>query len=643
MKKLFIKLCILTLTLMIIIPIYGNAINPYSVKHDDQYTYDYFNSILNDISNTMDRMISEDKSYLNQSKKIYSNVESTRDEILLYDSKGIDSPSIYFIDSFYNLSKNFVKLCELNSELRDNLDKNTTESLYNARINAMEINDTLLSMEYSLNEIDNISILKKGNETLRFNTSNIRELMDIYRYAKSKDSIYYMNITNLTGPIIYISNENPILFENVKIYGIGDRGSLELHIDNKTYDIYIINGSFATTHAFNRVGIHKIYATQNNKTSNIIHVKVSKIPVNILVDSKFETYVKNHIVIKGKVIDYYMDCVNGTIYIDNHPLKLVDGNFAISEYSSLECVKNISIVYAGDNIHSPSNKNIIVFFKKYPTSITINVDKYNATVGDAIHLYGEVFGLNKTSKIYVFVNNTPYPIYTKNKFSINISPNSSGIYTVYAFYNGSDVYAHSKSNTVIINVAEDGFNPYTFVWIAILIALLIILYIYRTKYKNKDKNNEESNNLYSKKDNNNDMSPKNEGMEGDNTFGAVNEHINVSMKPPTKIGRAYNTLFDVIIKKYGLSRDTTPRELLNYIKNNNPKIFNDLKYITEIHEKNIYGSINIAKNEMEQFFKLIDKLIDAFIDSEESISNNDSEGTNIKGNKGNNNNNDNAT
>ena len=615
MKELFIKLCVISIALTVIPLSYGKAINPDSAEYDDQYTYDYFNSILNNISNTMNNLILDDKNgnYLNQSKNIYNNVELTRDEILLYNSKDIYSPSIYFIDSFYELSKNLVKLCILHSELRNNLETNTTKSLYHAQINAMEINDTLLSMEYSLDKIDDISILKKGNETLRFNTSNIRDLIKTYRYKKRKNSVTYTSIANLS-PIVHISNENPILFENVKIYGIGGGENLELHVDNKVYNISLSNNAFSIDYTFDDIGIHKIYATQNNKTSNIIYANVSKIPVDILVDPKFETYINNNIVINGKVIDYYGNYVDGVIYINNVPGKLVNGTFTIFEHSSLASIKNIPVIYAGDRFHSSSNKTIKLIFKKYPTTITIDADKYNATIGEEIQIYGKISGLNggnESSEIYVFVNNNSYPIHTKDEFSINISLNSSGVYKIYALYNGSDLYSSSKSNTVVINIIKDGINPYNYALIVILIISLSVVYLYKTKYgygktdlggvtqkvddksiEKKDKNNRNANN------NNDDI---------------IENPYKQLAKLPSEISKAYSLLFDIIVKKYNLPSDTTPRELLSYIKNRSPNLFNDLKFITDIHEKNSYGNIDITSDEKKKFFEIVNKLTNTLI------------------------------
>jgi hypothetical protein len=236
--------------------------------------------------------------------------------------------------------------------------------------------------------------------------------------------------------------------------------------------------------------------------------------------------------------------------------------------------------------------------------ITIDADKYNATVGDEIQIYGNIYGLNETSEIYVFVNNASYPIYTKDEFSINVSPNSSGIYTIYAQYNGSDIYSSSKSNTITINI-EDSSNPYNYALIILLISL-IALYLYKTRYKNRNRN-EKTDNQNTKKDNNN-KSTKNENVNNSNS-AVEHQHKNIPPKIPSEISKAYDVLFDTIIKKYELSRDTTPRELLEYIKNKNPNIFNDLKFITDIHEKNSYGNIDITNNEKKKFFKIINRIL----------------------------------
>ncbi|XRP97059.1 hypothetical protein ACO3UB_00660 [Methanocaldococcus sp. 16A] len=567
-----------------------NHINPEELEKDDEFTYNYFNDILKEFADVLNEMVFDNPEYLNDSIDIYKKLEKTREEILIYKSKNIESPSEYIINPFYEFSKELMHLCELNKELEDDLSKNTTDSLHTATLKIVEIDKTINNMETLLDEIDNISILKKGNETLKFNTLDVRKYLELYKKRFSK----YENIT-ITNLTIDVSNKNPVLFENITIYGIGENGYVIIHIDNeenKTYNLTVKNHSFLMKYSFNRTGIYKIYATQNGNMSNIVYVNVSRIPSYIVVDNNYTAYVGEEIKINGKLIDYYGNPIkNTTIFVNNKIIHVDDnGTFTIVEFSLIPLLKHINLIFKGNEIYKPANKTVNVEFLKYPVKITIYTDKNNISINEPLTIYGNVEGLKRTSDICIFVNDNLYKIVkTNGTFKTNISFNSSGDYVIYAFYNGDEYHESCKSNIIKIHVKEN--SPIVFIILGIVALGLIIGYLYKNKVSKQPKYDEE------------EIVVKESIVEPKEVEEKNDEEI------PNDIREAYKFIFNKITSRYNLPKNLTPRELLNIIKEKKPDLYDDLKIITKIHENCVYRGIEVNSSLREEFFKRINKIL----------------------------------
>ncbi|WP_048115366.1 Ig-like domain-containing protein [Methanotorris formicicus] len=571
--------------------VFALGINPNNVDRDDQYTYDYFTNTLNSFSSIFERMIYDNESYLDDSVLVFNELDLLRNETILYKNHNISSSVEYVIPPFYKFSKELVYLSNLNKRLYDDLNENTTESLIDAKATFVGINKTLLSMECILNEIDNITYLKKGNETLKFDTSNVREMIKLYKLKFSKYNVSALNISiskllekTPNKLRIYISNPNPIIFENVSIYGVGENGMVVVHINNISYSLFVKDHAFSMGYSFDKEGIYEIYATQNGNKSNTIYANVSKIPTYIFTDKNvYKGYVNNNITINGYVVDYYGNPINGTVHILNNSIPLNNSSFTYNIFSNKSCKINGNIFYNGDTYHLPSKKVISIEFTKYPTKIVIYTDKCNVSPHETINLIGEIFGVSDVVGIDVIVNNQTYKkIYTNGRFKTNLSFNSSGTYEIYAIYQGSNIYEGSKSNILKINVEKRGF----LIYIVIAIALgLISIYTYKfTKRKEDETEYVES--------------PKIE----------VKEEVD-RKNIPNDIGEAYKILFDSLIKHYSLPKNLTPRELLEIIKNKNLNIYNDLRFITKIHEMHVYGGFEIDKDVVDKYLQLIKKIL----------------------------------
>ncbi len=579
--------------------VFALGINPYNVERDDQYTYDYFNSVLNSFSNIFKSIIEDNNTCINQSRNVFKELNCLKNETVLYSAHNITSPVGYVIQPFYKFSKELVYLCNLNMRLKEDISKNTTESLVDAKATVMEINKTLILMENTLDNIDNITYLKKGNETLKFNTSNIRELINLY---KSKILKYNMNIS-IAGLRIYISDNNPIIFENVTIYGIAKNGNITIFIGNSSYNFTVKNNTFSMIYSFKKDGLYKIYAKQNNKTSNILYVNVSKIPTCIYTDKEvYRGYANSNITLNGYVVDWYGKRVNGVVYIMGIPIVLNNGSFTYNIFSNKPTNETITIFYKGSSIYLTSNKTVNVEFLKRPTRIVISTNKYNVTTGETITITGNFFGVNSIVDIYIVVNNETYKsIKTNGEFITNISFNSSGIYNIYAVYPGNDVYDSCRSNILTINVKERSYISYI-----IVVALIALIggyaYIYkfemfkkkRADNKKKDKKSSEDRYI---------------NVEGNRKIEKKDDKDKLVSIPDDDITKAYTLLFNTLVEKYSLPRNLTPRELLNIIKTKNPNIYDDLKFITDIHEKHVYGKYDINKETLNKYIQKIKEVL----------------------------------
>jgi hypothetical protein len=72
---------------------------------------------------------------------------------------------------------------------------------------------------------------------------------------------------------------------------------------------------------------------------------------------------------------------------------------------------------------------------------------------------------------------------------------------------------------------------------------------------------------------------------------------------------AYKNLVDAIVKKYNLRASITPGELVEEMKNYNPDIVNDLKYITNIYELHVYGDRELPDDLKIKYFEKIKNLM----------------------------------
>jgi len=591
------------------------------VKESDQFLYFYFDLFLQEFGYSLKYMANDNNYYLKLSNITYKRIQLTRDEAIYYESRGIETKARYVVEPFYQFSKRLVFLGETNHELVriiKILENTTNEELFReASLKIIAMNRTIREMYVYLDEIDELK-LKNGTHILKFDTKFVRKWLN---EMENKINDYSNTLSNLIKerkiePItkrslwIDVSTRNPILYDRAMIYGYTSTpGVLWIHIEHmenknkiieKMYQIKTSkDGSFFMQYSFNELTEYKVYATQEvngtQKTSNIVIVRVRKIPTKFIIDSKFEGLIGKPLTVRGILVDYYKKPLfNATVYLNStEVLTNKRGEFFKQYTFNRPKVEKILVSFPGDDIHEGTRKVIEIAFLKYPVTIVLDPEKNKIYLGDKVKITGIITGLEYATPIEIYMNKNPYRIVNASKrFEITFTPSSLGTYTFYAFYPGDELHQEATSNIVSILVVKPPEKTKSNVIIVLLtIALLgALLYWRREKLPFRMKEHEEA--------------------KEDTTEEEVIE-ITSGEKPelPKDIREAYKLLFNEIVSKFNLKTSMTPREVLRALKES--EFYNDLKVITELHEKEVYGEMELSRVEREIFFEKLERILEA--------------------------------
>lgn len=191
-KILFIVFIISFLSFSVVT---AESMNLEDLKSDDTYVYSYFNAILDDYDTTINDMIQNNISYVNESKLLFEKTAYLNSEISIYEEYGMNTPAKTVITPFYNFSKNLEDLSGLCQEFNKNIELNTSSSKYFSKIIGSNIIEKINLMKSNLQDINDLSELKKDEKTLTFDTSNIEKSLD---YLELKFTKHIENIGNVT-------------------------------------------------------------------------------------------------------------------------------------------------------------------------------------------------------------------------------------------------------------------------------------------------------------------------------------------------------------------------------------------------------------------------------------------------------------
>jgi len=565
--------------------------------------YMYFSDFLHQSNRCLNNFLNENLN-TKQSITLYNDIKIIYSEYQYYKTKGVKSNISKIIFPFIDLSSNIKKLRRNQILFLKNIyylfkDKNNKTAYYVTRKALLEMEMSINKINKSIQKIENVT-LWNGSKPIRFKISNLRyNILKINRlialYNKKLNKFKYNCI------VVAASNVHPYIFETIEIYIYPKNiRKIKLHIDS---NIYEINQS-KFKYSFNTTGIHTIFAEVSfngmNLQSNILKIHVSKIPTKIIVPRYIVAYITQHPIIQGKIIDYFGNPLNVTLHIKlntyTYTKKSINGVFKLNISNKLNKnnhnITYCSITFKGNIIYNKSSANITIIFSKIPIYIVLKSNRSTVPTNGTVTFSGKIVTqkmLNIPIKIHIYINSTEIKsIICKNKFTFNLTFSNSGNYIICTKFLGNQYYYPAASNIVSIHVVKNNYYRLfnTKLIIFIFLASLIIL-IKLKQITIKPNNNKVTINYIDK-----------------NIKFIINHKIEI----PKNIQHSFRILYNLLISKYNLDNSLTPRELFKYLENES--ISNKLKKIIDIHEKYVYGELEINKEEEELYYSLIYQIYD---------------------------------
>ncbi|MBA2862309.1 hypothetical protein [Methanococcus maripaludis] len=588
-------------------------INLENLNSDDTYVYNYFDEFLDSYENTINKMIQNNITYAKDSESKFKQIAKLDLEIQLHEEYGINTSAKSAIAPFYSFSENLNELSKLCLEMNKNLELNTTNSKYFAKITGLKILDKIDVMYDNLDDISNISELKKDDEILEFDTDAVEKSLKYLELKITNNVEKIGNITLSSNLTIFVSPENPIIYENVSIYGTGLNGKGKIIISgpqNKTENIVVTNNYYFKSYSFEKAGTYNLKLTQYGKESETIEINVSKIPTEIVMGDNFQFPILKENKLSGKVVDIYGNFVNSeTIDFGNETLNIKNGIFEKIIYSNSERIENYSLKFYGTEEYLPSEKNISLNFSKRILDIKISTEMGKINLNDPCIVTGTFDESENNLNLNLWVNGEIVETFdSKNTFKKELFFEKSGIYEIYVTYEGNEFYRFSKSNILTVNVVDEtdshpiggAFKKIKFNWKILLLAAVLI--VFASKIPNL------INNIKNKTIKKAVESTENTMEIAKNT--EIPENLEKQMVLEKTVISEYSKLYSKLIKKYNITHELTPNELLKFIRQQNLSIYYDLKKITNIHEKTIYGKEVLDENAIKNFYNLIENVME---------------------------------
>ena len=542
----------------------------------DVFLYEYFSKTLVKFESSLSYSLQGNLYGVQLANNTTSELKQIQLEALYYQSRGVNAKVMNVTPPFYDFSQNLVELAGLVIRFREKPSSGL----------AAGIGRTVESMERDLDLIDSIRLMN-GTQVLNFTaqTRKIRGYLEkILRMVESAE-------VRPEKFEISVSDTKPILYENITIYGSTPlNGSVEIIVEGKNGSTVMLtnpeNGMFSVRYSFRMLGNYSIYALQGSNRSNTIRITVRKIPSVLLMDDTFSGLMGSTLNVSGQLVDYYGNALAGReVFIGNTTL-LTDGKgtFYSTYTSEIPKTFRLSVRFYGDEMHSAVSKNISIIFTKYPTSITLSGPS-EGYAGRKIELTGNM-SPSLSVPLVVYLNGRPYMNITSKDggFSFFIQPNETGELKLYVRFTGDSIHAGAVSNVVVLKVLSPPSRTMRYAVIFLILALLAGTFLYTRKPRKKR------------------MKP--EEIKEERHISVGEERPVISLPEDTK------ELYGFLRKMLGIPESLTPREALMLFRDSG--IYGDMERITELHEKMVYGGIQLTEDEEAEFRERVRKVLEGY-------------------------------
>jgi len=585
---------------------------------NDKGIYIYFRVLLLYSEMTLDKVIDEDNESIYYAESVATKLKVTQEEIEFYKSFGIKAKVEDYLPPFLAFGEGLKDIVEGQRLFLDNIEIVKELGDYYAYLNATQglemMVEGISKAENALDVIDTFEFRDEDGNILTLDTSSIREKLEkikrMYLGYERGLNVYGAAVTPPTSLVLYASNLNPFVYENVTFYGYASGfENVNIHIENKTIVVRVKNNRFSYVYSFERPGTYKVFATgvKNGsvESSNVITINVVKIPTKIVLSSKGSAYINQSLKVNGFLLDYYGNTLKGEkvfAEFDDEKFTLFtssNGSFSFNVTSSKNGRKLVNVTYPGSEIYAGSWASLSVVFLKYPVKITIKADKEEVKKGEGVRIIGKITGVEREIPIAVYVDDKPYKsLYVAKEFEVEISFNDTGRHEVYAYFPGDEYYDEAKSNVVSISVVS--FSLIEYIIFALVLALLGgIAYLSRKLYLRRR-----------------------EGMSDEEFVALIKALRELEKEEEEEMERKFKSLREMyreiyqrLIKQYGLKPSTTPRELVKRVRKESFAPY--LEKLTSLYERHFYGKKPLGRRGVLEYLRSVAGFIVSFIVREE--------------------------
>ncbi len=582
----------------------------------DEAIYRFFSGFLKETDRNLEMLLEEKSEAYENSKELTSKILLTEQEIAFYRLQGVESNASKLLPAFKLLATNFEKLAEAQSEFLLGMERlNNNDSDYDNYIKIIsaltQMKTSLRGLNDSIKKIETLGVWN-GASYMYFDVSDIKgkikKVNDLIAYYESL-ALKYERSFKIEGLVLTVSDTNPYLNEiiEIRVHAINVT-PVSLYIDGVKFQLH----DDILKYSFNKTGEHILYAEglkQNQLIrSNIVKVYVSKIPTSILLSGDNFAFLNETVNVNGFVVDYFGNPLNVSILIEYDETKSVVQakgglfSFDISRFS--EGYMNISATFEGNKTHEASSSTLSVFFSRYLVEITIETNKTDISPNSTIKVFGTVVGVHNPITVEIMVNDTlSQKVVTASKFNTTLFFSNTGKYTIQAKFSGDADHRPAESNVIVIEVMNPSITSevalafknvllsYNLSFEYIIPSILLAMFLTVIWLLAKRNRMEELEKL-------------------EKTRNHKKDYVDVKQEEQNTM-YTYSDLFDMLVKRYGLKRGLTPRELLNALMHEG--FYMKLSKVTDLHEKLIYARTKLDPWEEKLYIKLISEIMEEII------------------------------
>ncbi|WP_297437262.1 DUF4129 domain-containing protein [Thermococcus sp.] len=560
----------------------------YSASKPDQYgVYLYFSGMLNNLTRVFGSISGGENDSLQLALGFYNLTNTTYGMVLRYSPYGIDPSSVELSRLFLKLGRGTFEVALGYLGFRGNFSRG---NYLGARAALAMMKTGMDDCGDALSELGLVELKGENGGTLRF---DVRPLLDQLDSLEALFESYRANLEEVVSPknfTLFASKLTPYATENVTFFGFAPGlSSVRLVVDNYSYRVNVSNSSFTFVFSFRRPGLYRVYATALNGSelvsSNVLMLNVSRVPSRILVVEGFE----KGVVVRGYLLDYRGSGISGRevclSFNGTRITKTSENGSFVFHLGDLGRNLNLSVYFRGDDVYLPSNHTLTLTpIANRPTIKLFASERVEANSEFKVGI--EVDSL-RPIPVKIYVDGKPNrTVYGSGNLTavFRLPP---GEHEIYARFSGG--YGMLPSGSNVITVKAGGID-YLRSFMLFLTALILSGVFYRLLSWRGEGKPESGSSLEM------GSAPEIEGDRFD-------------------LRTAYRFVFHVLRKLYGLPRSVTPRELLSALHSRS--FFGDLRFLTELHERAVYGGFKVSAGEVLEAIKRASRIVVSAIVGEE--------------------------